>query len=182
VPVKEGEFAGAGEAGVEPRALGGAGAVESSTYVWGVEQAEVFPALSVAVARKLVDESFATETVKPGDANVAAEPVATGAAEQSEVVYRRTVEPAAALPVISGSLSFAGDPGEESRALGAAGDVESSTYATGAEQEDTFPAPSSAVARKDVVLSSATATGSPGDANWAVVPVATGAPEQSADV
>jgi hypothetical protein len=84
--------------------------------------------------------------------------------------------------VISGSLSFAGDPGEESRVLGAAGDVESSTYVVGAEQEETLPTPSSAVARKDVVLSSATATGSPGDANWGVVPVATGAPEQSADV
>jgi hypothetical protein len=46
----------------------------------------VLPAESVAVARKLVEVSFATETVKPGDAKFAAEPVATGAPEQSEVV------------------------------------------------------------------------------------------------
>jgi hypothetical protein len=84
--------------------------------------------------------------------------------------------------VISGSLSFAGEPGDESRVLGAAGGVESSVYVAGSEQEETLPTPSSAVARNDVVLSSETAAVNPGDANCAVVPVTTGAPEQSAEV
>ena len=66
--------------------------------------------------------------------------------------------------------------------LGAAGDVESSTYVVGAEQEETFPGAVVGRRAEGRGVSSATATGSPGDANCAVVPVATGAPEQSADV
>jgi hypothetical protein len=85
------------------------------------------PAASVAVALNVVDESSATARVKPGVAKVAAEPLSTGAPEQSEVVYSFTVEAASAEPVISGLFSFAGDPGEELSALGAAGAVESST-------------------------------------------------------
>jgi hypothetical protein len=44
------------------------------------------PAASVAVVLKVVVESFATEAVKPGEENVAAEPLAAGAPEQSLVV------------------------------------------------------------------------------------------------
>jgi hypothetical protein len=75
----------------------------------------------------IVVESFATATVKPGVAKLAAVPLATGAPEQSEDVKTFTVEPASAEPVIAGLLSFAGEPGEELSVLGAAGAVESST-------------------------------------------------------
>jgi hypothetical protein len=51
-----------------------------------VEQPEGLPAASVAVARKVVDESFATVTVIPGVAKPAAVPLATGGPEQSDVV------------------------------------------------------------------------------------------------
>jgi hypothetical protein len=85
LPVTAGAFSFAGDTGVVPRPLGVAGAVESSTYVNAAEHVEVLFALSVAVAAKLVVESLATETVKPGDANVATGPDATGAPEQSEV-------------------------------------------------------------------------------------------------
>jgi hypothetical protein len=44
------------------------------------------PAASVAVARKVVVESSATETVRPGAANAAAVPLAASAPEQSDVV------------------------------------------------------------------------------------------------
>jgi hypothetical protein len=51
-----------------------------------VEQLDVFPARSVAVALNVVVESFATAAMTPGLANEAAEPVAADAPEQSEVV------------------------------------------------------------------------------------------------
>jgi hypothetical protein len=140
------------------------------------------PAASVAVALNVVDESSARFRVKPGVAKVAAEPLATGAPEQSEVVYSLTVEPASAEPVISGSFSFAGEPGEEFSALGAAGAVESSVYATPLEQLETLPAASVAVALKVVDESSATLTLSPAPPNAAAPPVVTGAPEQSLEV
>jgi hypothetical protein len=67
-------------------------------------------------------------------------------------------------------------PNEE----GAAGAVESSTYVTElAEQPETFPAASVAVALKVVVESSATATVSPGVEKAAAVPEAAAEPEQS---
>ena len=56
--------------------VGAAGGAESSTYVADeVEQDEVLPATSVAVAKKVVVVLSVTETVMPGDANVAALPV-----------------------------------------------------------------------------------------------------------
>jgi hypothetical protein len=67
-------------------------------------------------------------------------------------------------------------PNEE----GAAGAVESSTYVTElAEQPETFPAASVAVALKVVVESSATATVSPALEKAAAVPEAAAEPEQS---
>jgi hypothetical protein len=117
----------AGEAGEVASPLGAAGAVESSTYVYAAEHADGLPAASVAVAVKAVDESAATVTANPGVEKLPAPPVATGAPVQSPDVYRRTVDPASAEPVSSGSVSFAGEPGDESSALGAAGAVESST-------------------------------------------------------
>jgi len=50
-----------------------------------LEQADVLPALSVAVALKVVVESSATATVMPV-AKVAAEPLAAGAPVQAAVV------------------------------------------------------------------------------------------------
>ncbi len=59
----------------------------------------------------MVEESSATETLNPGEANAAALPVATGDPEQSALVYRSTVASARAVPLIRGLLSFAGEPG-----------------------------------------------------------------------
>ena len=116
----------AGEAGLEASDAGSPGAVESSTYVTEeLEQPETLPAASVAVALKVVELSFATAIVSPGLAKAAAVPVAAAAPEQSLVVYTRTVEPASALPEISGLLSFAGETGLEARPLGRPGAVES---------------------------------------------------------
>ena len=50
-----------------------------------VEQAEVFPAASVAVARYVVVLATATVTGSPGEANAAAVPVAAGVPVQSAV-------------------------------------------------------------------------------------------------
>ena len=57
-----------------------------------------------------------------------------------------TVEPASALPLIAGELLFAGDEGDTASEEGAAGAEESSTYWTPAEQGETLPAASLAVA------------------------------------
>ena len=86
MPEIAGELLLAGPAGVEASPEGFAGAVESSTYVTEeLEQPEAFPAASVAVALKVVDESSATAAVIPV-ANVAAVPVAVGAPVQAAVV------------------------------------------------------------------------------------------------
>jgi multisubunit Na+/H+ antiporter MnhC subunit len=126
VPVMLGLLLFAGDAGVEPNPLGAVGSVESSTYVYPIEQAEVLFAASVAVALNVVELSPATDTDRPA-AKLAAEPLATGAPEQSLVVYSFTVEPASAVPVINGLLLFAGDAGAEPNPLGGVGTVESST-------------------------------------------------------
>jgi len=113
-----------------------------------LEQAETLPAASVAVARKLVLVLSATDTLSPGDANVAAPPVAATALVQVEFVYRVTVEPTSALPMTLGELLFAGEAGLVELTVGAAGAVESSTYVTElAEQGETLTAASVAVAK-----------------------------------
>jgi hypothetical protein len=117
----------AGEAGLDEEIEGVNGAVESSTNVKPLEHGDVFPAASVAVALKVVDESFETATVIPVPVNVVSGPVAAGAPEQSEVVYSFTVEPASAEPISFGLLSFAGEAGLEDETDGVAGSVESST-------------------------------------------------------
>ena len=85
MPLIAGELSFAGPAGVAESAIGSAGAVESSTYVVPAEQLLTLPAASVAVALNVVDESSGTATASPGLENVAAEPVAAGAPEQSLV-------------------------------------------------------------------------------------------------
>jgi hypothetical protein len=77
----------AGEGGLVLVSVGVAVAVESSTYVIvDEEQADVFPAASVAVARKVVVESSVTDTERPGEAKLAALPWAATPPVQSEVV------------------------------------------------------------------------------------------------
>ena len=74
---------------------------------------------------------------------------------------------------------LAGPVGDEASEAGSAGAVESSTYVTDeAEQPETLPAASVAVAFKVVELSSATAIVIP-VAKAAAVPVAVGAPVQA---
>ena len=92
-----------------------------------LEQAEVLPAGSVAVAKKVVVELSATVTDKPGEEKVATEPMAATPEVQVEFVYRRTVEPASAEPNIKGVLSLAGEAGFVDVNIGAAGAAESST-------------------------------------------------------
>ena len=92
-----------------------------------------------------------------------------------------TVEPASAVPLIAGELLFAGPAGVTARPDGFAGAVESSTYVTPAEQPETLPAASVAVALNVVDESSDTATVMP-VAKAAAVPVAVGAPVQEAVV
>jgi hypothetical protein len=85
-PVISGLLSLAGETGLEPSALGSAGAVESSTYVTEeVEQPETLPAASVTVALKVVDVSSDTGTVRPGEAKTAADPVAEAPPVQAAV-------------------------------------------------------------------------------------------------
>jgi multisubunit Na+/H+ antiporter MnhC subunit len=81
VPVFIGLLLVAGEAGTEPNALGAVGTVESSTYVYPLEHAEVLFAASVEVALNVVELSPATETASP-DANPDAQPHVTGAHHQ----------------------------------------------------------------------------------------------------
>jgi hypothetical protein len=91
------------------------------------EQPLTLPAVSVAVALKVVELSSATATVIPGELNAAAVPLAAIEPEQSLVVYSLTVEPASAVPEILGLLSFAGPTGVDVSEAGCAGAAESST-------------------------------------------------------
>ena len=76
----------AGEVGVVPRLDGVAGAVESSTNVSTLEHAETLPAVSVAVTVSWVVASRVRVTVRPGEANVPAPPLAAITPVQLEVV------------------------------------------------------------------------------------------------
>ena len=174
-----GELSFAGETGVEPSEAGSAGAVESSTYVTPAEQPETLPAASVAVALKVVVESSDTATVRPGLEKAAAVPLAATEPEQSLVVYSLTVEPPSAVPLIFGELSLAAETGADASEEGATGALESSRYATPAEQVPVLPAASVAVALKVVDESSETATVRPGLEKAAAVPLAATDPEQS---
>ena len=88
-----------------------------------LEHADVFPAASVAVALKMVVEFAPTVTLRPGDPNTVALPLATAVPEQSEVVYSLTVDPASALPKIVGLALLAGEAGDEPRPVGADGAI-----------------------------------------------------------
>src|SRR6184192_3552798 len=94
----------------------------------------------------MVVEFAPTVTPRPGDPNTVALPLATAVPEQSEVVYSLTVDPASALPKITGLTLLDGDAGDEPRPVGAAGASWSSTYVKPIEHADVFPAVSVAVA------------------------------------
>lgn len=127
VPLTRGELTVDGEAGSVCDSFGGAGAIESATYVMELaEQAEVLPAASVAVARSVVAVLAATVTGRPGDANSAAVPVAAAVPVHVAVAYSRTVEPGCAVPVTFGVAALAGDPGSVPVIVARPGAVESS--------------------------------------------------------
>jgi len=67
----------AGESGSVSLSWGGAGAVESSTYLRALEHGEVLPAASVAVALNKVIVLSAIVAPRPGDLNWTAEPDAS---------------------------------------------------------------------------------------------------------
>ncbi len=127
VPLKAGVLSLAPEAGWIPVSTGVVGGALSSTYVMLVEeQLDVLPAASVAVARKVVDESSVTETVALKELPLAAA-VPTTALVQVGLVKRRTVVPASVVPRTLGWLLLAGDNGCVPSRRGTDGAVLSST-------------------------------------------------------
>jgi hypothetical protein len=88
-----------------------------------------------------------TETVRPGAAKAAAEPLAAIALVQVELVYSLTVEPPSAAPRISGKVSFAGEAGLVAVSVGRAGALASATYVIELDEHaEALPAASVAVA------------------------------------
>jgi hypothetical protein len=180
VPWTTGDVLGFGEVGVTVVSVTGPGAVESLVYETElIEQPDVFPAASVAVALKTVVLPAATVTVKPVDPKAVAVPVAAGEPVQSEVVYSFTVDPASAVPFTAGVVLGFGDVGVTLRAVTNTGAVESLVYETELdEQAEVFPTASVAVALNAVVLPGATVTENPADPNADAAPVAAGDPVQ----
>ena len=88
-----------------------------------------------------------------------------------------TVEPASALPSNFTAVTGDGEAGEVTTELGVAGGVESSVKETAAEQGETLPAASVALAVQLEVVSVAAVTERP-VAKAAAVPVATADPPQ----
>ena len=75
----------------------------------------------------MVEESSATATARPGEANAAAVPLPASELVHEALVYSLTVEPASAEPLTLGALLFAGEEGATASALGAAGAGAAST-------------------------------------------------------
>jgi hypothetical protein len=89
-----------------------------------LEQSEVLPAASVAVAQNVVVLFADTVTPIPGEANVEALPLPATADVQVPLVYSVTVEPASALPRMVGVvLVLDGDAGLVPVNVGTAGAV-----------------------------------------------------------
>ena len=96
----------------------------------GLEQPEALPPASVAVPQKVVVESLATVTSRPGLANCAAVPIAATAEVQVALVYRRTVEPLGAPPITRVVFEADGEAGEVELNVGASGLPSPSTRRT----------------------------------------------------
>jgi hypothetical protein len=128
----------------------------------------------------MVTESSATVMVT---LNVSPAPAVAGLpidVVHALLVKRRTVAPASALPETTGEFALAGEAGVVDDTLGAAGGRLSWMYVSGgAEQADTLPAASVAVAAKFVVEFDATVTPRP-KVPPVAVPVAATGPVQSA--
>jgi hypothetical protein len=90
-----------------------------------LEQSEVFPAASVAVAQNVVVVFADTVTPIPGDANVESLPLPATAELHAESVYSSTVDPDSAPPTIFGLAFDEGDTGLELVTLGATGAMSS---------------------------------------------------------
>ena len=87
----------------------------------------MLPAPSMALARNKLVLLSGTEAVRPGEANWAAEPMASRTPVQLNCLYRCTVEPAWVVPFTLGELLLAGELGSVSVICGGAGASESST-------------------------------------------------------
>jgi len=166
-----------GETGEVASELGAAGGVESLVKLTGAEQGEVLPAASVAVALQVLVVSAVAVTERPGEAKAAAVPLTIEPPLQLLPLKILTVEPASALPVTLTAVAEDGETGEVASELGAAGGVESLVKLTGAEQAETLPAASVAVAVQVLVELAPAVTEMP-LAKLAAVPVATGEPVQ----
>jgi hypothetical protein len=100
-----------------------------------LEQAEVLPAGSVAVALNVVVLPSATVAVRPGEVNAAAVPVATGEPVQPAVAYTFTDDPASAVPFTTGVVLVFGEVGVTLVSVTGAGAVESFVYATEVDEQ-----------------------------------------------
>ena len=128
VPATNGVVLVPGEAGVVLLMVTRAGAVESLTYARElVEQPEVLPAGSVAVALNVVVLFAVTVTGRPGEPNADAVPVAAGGPVHPAVVYSCTVDPASAVPATDGVVLVLGEAGVVLVRMTGAGAVESLT-------------------------------------------------------
>jgi hypothetical protein len=87
----------------------------------------VLPAASVAVALNVVVLPNTTVTVRPGEVNAAAVPVATGEPVQPAVEYTFTVDPASAVPFTTGVVLVFGEVGVTLVNVTGAGAAESLT-------------------------------------------------------
>ena len=139
----------------------------------------MFPAGSVAVALKVVVLPAATVTVRPGDANAAAAPVAAGVPVQPAVGYSRTVDPASAVPFTTGLVLGLGEAGETLVRVTNPGATESLVYDTEVDEQAEAVWPLLvAFARIVVVAFAGTVAVIPAPAKAAAVPVPRAALEQ----
>jgi hypothetical protein len=90
-------------------------------YVADVLEHPEVPTPFVAVAWKVVVLPAATVTAMPGEAKLAALPVAAGLPEQSAVVKILIVDPALAAPFTLGVVLLPGDVGSVPVTVGTAG-------------------------------------------------------------
>jgi hypothetical protein len=143
-----------------------------------LEQADVFPAASVAVARNVVVLPAATVTAKPLAAKLAAVPVAAGVPVHA-FVYSCTVDPASAAPLTTGAVLGLGEVGAMLVRVTSPGAEESLTYETEVDEhaESVWPL-LVALAKIVVVAFAGTVAVIPAPAKVAADPVPNAALEQ----
>lgn len=148
VPVSAGALLLAGDVGAQLRLVGAEGATVSKTYEMPLlEQAETFPAASVAVANTVVPALAAASTGMLKTPLAVATPVPHTAVLQFELVYSLTVLPASAEPDTTNRLLIGGTFGATDVNTGDTGAVMSEAKTTKlVEHPDTSPAVVVAVA------------------------------------